>query len=164
MTDGMDTPSRVPHRFEIPPPPVRGTEPDTFGELLRYLRRRAGLTQRELGRAVGYSEGQICRLEQSQRKPDPTTVAALFLPALKLSDPRLAARLLQLATSATVAEPARAAAPAPAAEGPVTAVPAPPPYVVPRAGMLDLLRYAALEADVAGTSEQAGAGVHHGRP
>jgi hypothetical protein len=29
----------------------------TFGEMLRYLRRRAQLTQRELGLAVGYSDG-----------------------------------------------------------------------------------------------------------
>jgi transcriptional regulator with XRE-family HTH domain len=35
-----------------------------FGTLLRVLRRRAGLTQRQLGLAVGYSEAQICRLEQ----------------------------------------------------------------------------------------------------
>ncbi|MBI4671367.1 MAG: helix-turn-helix transcriptional regulator, partial [Chloroflexi bacterium] len=31
----------------------------TFGELLKYLRRRARLTQDELGRAVGYSREQI---------------------------------------------------------------------------------------------------------
>lgn len=73
----------------------------TFGELLRFLRRRVRLTQRELGVAVGYSEAQICRLEQSRRLPDPTTVAALFLPALRLSDePELAARLLELAAAA----------------------------------------------------------------
>src|SRR5690349_17837141 len=90
-------------------------EPDTFGELLRYLRRRVRLTQRELGAVVGYSEGQICRLEQSQRRPDPTTVAALFLPALQLGDePRLAQRLLELATSARTAASGPGAAPAPA--------------------------------------------------
>jgi ATP/maltotriose-dependent transcriptional regulator MalT len=51
--------------------------------------------------AVGYSEAQICRLEQSRRLPDPTTVAALFLPALRLSDePELASRLLELAAEA----------------------------------------------------------------
>jgi hypothetical protein len=69
--------------------------------MLRFLRRRARLTQRELGVAVGYSEAQICRLEQTRRLPDPTTVAALFLPALRLADePELAARLLALAVSA----------------------------------------------------------------
>ena len=34
----------------------------TFGDLLCYLRHRAGLTQRELSIAVGYSEAQISRL------------------------------------------------------------------------------------------------------
>jgi hypothetical protein len=42
----------------------------TFGDLLRFLRRRAGLTQRELSIAVGYSEAQISRLEQNERVPD----------------------------------------------------------------------------------------------
>ncbi len=45
----------------------------TFSDLLKYLRRRAGLTQRELSIGVGYSDGQISRLEQNQRAP-----AALF--------------------------------------------------------------------------------------
>ena len=70
----------------------------TFGELLRYLRRRARLQQRDLAIAVGYSEGQICRLEQNQRLPDLPTLAARFVPALELEDaPELAARLLDLA-------------------------------------------------------------------
>ena len=30
--------------------------PATFGEMLKFLRKRAHLTQRELGFAVGYSE------------------------------------------------------------------------------------------------------------
>ena len=38
-----------------------------FGTLLRVLRRRARLTQRDLGLAVGYSEAQISRLEQRKR-------------------------------------------------------------------------------------------------
>jgi hypothetical protein len=44
-------------------------EPDaftSFGDLLRFLRRRAQLTQRELSIAVGYNYAQICRLEQGQ--------------------------------------------------------------------------------------------------
>jgi transcriptional regulator with XRE-family HTH domain len=73
----------------------------TFGGLLRFLRRRARLTQRELGLAVGYSEAQISRLEQGHRLPDPATVGALFLPALRLGDePEMASRLLDLASSA----------------------------------------------------------------
>ena len=35
-----------------------------FGGMLRVLRHRARLTQRELGLAVGYSEAQISRLEK----------------------------------------------------------------------------------------------------
>ncbi|MEP7187873.1 MAG: helix-turn-helix domain-containing protein, partial [Roseiflexaceae bacterium] len=78
----------------------------TFGELLRYLRRRARLQQRDLAIAVGYSEGQICRLEQNQRLPDLPTLAARFLPALDLEEaPELATRLLELATAARNADP-----------------------------------------------------------
>ncbi len=72
----------------------------TFGDLLKYLRRRAGLTQRELSIAVNYSEAQICRLEQNERLPDLATLAARFLPVLDLEDQTLAAeRLLELAAT-----------------------------------------------------------------
>src|SRR4051812_17096691 len=78
----------------------------TFGELLRYLRRRARLQQRDLAIAVGYSEGQICRLEQNQRLPDLPTLAARFVPALDLEgEPELAARLLELAVAARKTDP-----------------------------------------------------------
>ena len=46
----------------------------TFGDLLRFLRRRAGLTQTELAIAVGYSHAQISRLEQNHRLPDLATL------------------------------------------------------------------------------------------
>jgi adenylate cyclase len=73
----------------------------TFGELLRYLRRRAGLTQTELSIAVGYSDAQISRLEQNLRLPNPATVQARFLPALRLKHETAAIeRLLHLAQSA----------------------------------------------------------------
>jgi ATP/maltotriose-dependent transcriptional regulator MalT/DNA-binding XRE family transcriptional regulator len=73
----------------------------TFGELLKYLRRRARLTQRELAQAVGYTEAHVCRLEKNQRPPDLASLAALFGPALDLDDePETMARLLQLATAA----------------------------------------------------------------
>ena len=79
------------------------TSPDafgTFGDLLKYLRRRARLTQLELSINVGYSEGQITRLEKNQRRPDLTAVKALFIPALHLEqDPPWVARLLELAQS-----------------------------------------------------------------
>lgn len=70
----------------------------TFGDLLKYLRRRAGLTQRELSIAVGYSESLISRLEQNQRAPDEATLAARFVPALQIEhEPEWVARLFELA-------------------------------------------------------------------
>ncbi|MFN8457165.1 MAG: helix-turn-helix domain-containing protein [Anaerolineae bacterium] len=72
----------------------------TFGELLKYLRRRASLTQRELSIAVGYSDTQISRMEQNQRVPDQATLTAQFVPALHLEHaPEWAARLLELAAA-----------------------------------------------------------------
>ncbi len=72
----------------------------TFGDLLRFLRRRAGITQMELSIAVGYSDAQICRLEQNLRLPDPPTIEARFVPALLLEDEPLAvAKLVELAAS-----------------------------------------------------------------
>ena len=80
-----------------------GAERDTFttfGEYLRYLRRRARLTQRELGLAVGYSDVQIARLEKNQRLPDITVVRARFIEALDLQhQPAQAARLIELAAA-----------------------------------------------------------------
>jgi len=73
----------------------------TFGDLLKYLRRRVGHTQRELSIAVGYSDTQISRMEQNRRPPDAATLAARFIPALHLDDePEWAARLLALAVEA----------------------------------------------------------------
>jgi TolB-like protein/Flp pilus assembly protein TadD/DNA-binding XRE family transcriptional regulator len=73
----------------------------TFGELLRYLRRRAGLTQTELSIAVGYSDAQISRLEQNARLPNLATVQARFLPVLLLKrEPVARDRLLELAERA----------------------------------------------------------------
>lgn len=73
----------------------------TFGETLKFLRRRARLTQLELSIAVGYSEAQVSRLETGQRLPELAAVAALFIPALRLdADTPAAARLMQLAAEA----------------------------------------------------------------
>jgi TolB-like protein/Tfp pilus assembly protein PilF/DNA-binding XRE family transcriptional regulator len=66
----------------------------TFGELLRYLRRRAGLTQTQLSIAVGYSDAQISRLEQNLRLPNLATVQARFLPVLRLKNEPAARELL----------------------------------------------------------------------
>jgi predicted ATPase/DNA-binding NarL/FixJ family response regulator/transcriptional regulator with XRE-family HTH domain len=82
------TPGITPNRFT------------TFGELLKFLRRRAGLTQLELSIAVGYSESQISRLEKNERTPDQAALAARFIPALQLNNERAwAARLLELAAA-----------------------------------------------------------------
>jgi predicted ATPase len=73
----------------------------TFGDLLKYLRRCARLTQRELCIAVGYSEAQISRLEQNLRPPDLAALTALFIPALYLEDePLIVTRLMELAAKA----------------------------------------------------------------
>ena len=72
----------------------------TFGDLLRFLRRRAGITQLELSIAVGYSDAQISRLEQNLRPPDIPTVEARFVSALGLEDePKAVARMLDLAAN-----------------------------------------------------------------
>lgn len=63
---------------------VHSTSFTTFGEMLRFLRRRVQLTQCDLAIAVGYSEAHICRLEQNRRAPDLTMLQALFVPALDL--------------------------------------------------------------------------------
>src|SRR5215217_2138600 len=77
----------------------------TFGELLKYLRKREELTQRELAVQVGYSDTQISRLEQSQRVPDAATLTALFVPALHLEhEPQWVTRLLELAKQARLGE------------------------------------------------------------
>ena len=69
----------------------------TFGELLKFLRHRAGLTQREFSLAVNYSEGQISHLEHGQRAPDAAVLKARFVPALELEqEPEWMARLLEL--------------------------------------------------------------------
>jgi predicted ATPase/DNA-binding XRE family transcriptional regulator len=100
---------------------ISAVSPDqfvSFGDLLKFLRRQAGLTQRELSIAVGYSDTQISRLEQNQRIPDQATLTALFFTALGIAHEReWAARLLELAAQArqhseTVAPPAPVAEPA----------------------------------------------------
>jgi predicted ATPase/transcriptional regulator with XRE-family HTH domain len=91
-------------------PRASATPPEkfaSFGELLRFLRLRAGFTQRELSIAVGYSESQISRFEKGYRPPEAAHLAARFVPALGLeAEPEWANRLLELAaTSHSLAEP-----------------------------------------------------------
>ncbi|MEZ4731577.1 MAG: helix-turn-helix transcriptional regulator [Caldilineaceae bacterium] len=44
--------------------------PPTFGALLKQLRKCAGMTQRDLAAALGYSDSLISSLEKGQRQPD----------------------------------------------------------------------------------------------
>ena len=70
----------------------------TFGELLRYLRERANLSQRELAQRVGYHYSYISRLEKNERTLNASILQKLFIPALKLEiDPESVTRLLELA-------------------------------------------------------------------
>lgn len=71
---------------------------NSFGELLRFLRERVELSQKELAMQVGYHYSYMSRIEKNQRTPDPTTLMARFVPALYLdSEPEWTARLLELA-------------------------------------------------------------------
>ena len=73
---------------------------NNFGELLRYLRERAELSQRELALQVGYHYSYMSRVEKNERQPDIATLMARFVPALGLEDdPRWTERLLKLAAS-----------------------------------------------------------------
>lgn len=84
----------------IPVPSATLDKFTTFGDLLRFLRRRVGITQLELAIAVGYSDTQISRLEQNQRPPDIPTIEARFISALDLEDaPKIVERLLDLAAN-----------------------------------------------------------------
>ena len=86
---------------------------NTFGEMLRHLRRRARLTQRELGIAVGYSEAHVARLESNQRSPDPSIVSGQFIEALQLQDDAVTSQqLMRLAEAAHDAPRGQAQTPA----------------------------------------------------
>ena len=91
----------------------------TLGELLKFLRRRARLSQRELSIAVGYSESHISRIENGDRPLDRTNLLALFVPALRLqAEPEVVERLLALCAE-------RPAQPSDASTSPHLTAPAP---------------------------------------
>ncbi len=71
----------------------------SFGVMLRHLRRKARLTQRELGTAVGYSEAHIARLEANQRRPDVAAITGRFIEALDLSEPEVIEHFVSLASA-----------------------------------------------------------------
>lgn len=71
-----------------------------FGDLLRYLRERAELTQREFASQVGYHYSYVSRIEKNEYIPDSATLVGRFVPALGLEDePKWTERLLRLAAS-----------------------------------------------------------------
>lgn len=77
------------------------TEAIRFGTLLRQLRKRAGMTQRDLAAALDCSDTQVSNLEKAQRQPDLDAVINRFVPALGLQDdPNTAAHLIELASAA----------------------------------------------------------------
>ncbi len=98
----------------------------SLGELLRFLRRRARLSQRELSIAVGYSESHISRIENNERPVDRASLLALFVPALEIeNEPETIARLLALCEQAQPLPAATLPAPVPSRPG-AEPQPAPP--------------------------------------
>ena len=77
------------------------TQALSFGTLLKQLRKRAGMTQRDLAAALGYSDSLISSLEKARRQPDLDVVMQHFIPALGLQDdPRTAKKLIAAAAFA----------------------------------------------------------------
>jgi transcriptional regulator with XRE-family HTH domain len=72
----------------------------SFGDLLRYLRKRAELSQRELALHVGYHYSYMSRIENNEYIPNSAMLMARFVPALGLEkEPAWTRRLLELATA-----------------------------------------------------------------
>src|SRR5688572_27641806 len=70
----------------------------TFGELIRYLRERAHLSQRELAAIVDYHYSYISRLEKNQYVLTRVVLMARFVPALNIqNEPQWTQRLIELA-------------------------------------------------------------------
>ncbi|MBK7204376.1 MAG: XRE family transcriptional regulator [Anaerolineae bacterium] len=90
----------------------------SLGELLRFLRRRARLSQRELSIAVGYSESHISRIENNERPVDRASLLALFVPAVEIeNEPETIARLLALCEQAQPLPASSSPAPVPSRPG-----------------------------------------------
>ena len=95
---------------------------NNFGELLRFLRERAELSQRELALQVGYHYSYMSRIEKNERLPDSATLMARFVPALGLEDePQWTERLLKLAASEEKTMSPRRGGQNPASHPPVVA-------------------------------------------
>lgn len=77
-----------------------------FGDLLKQLRKRAGMTQGDLAAALGYSIALISALERNHRLPDIDTVIERYIPAMALQEePHLAVQLVQAAAHARGVRP-----------------------------------------------------------
>ncbi|MFZ4656803.1 MAG: helix-turn-helix domain-containing protein [Caldilineaceae bacterium] len=73
----------------------------TFGDFLKQLRKRMGMTQDDLAAAIGYSRSLVAAVERNYRLPDPQDVIETYLPALGLQEePHLATQLVELAALA----------------------------------------------------------------
>ncbi|MCE7986688.1 MAG: NACHT domain-containing protein [Caldilinea sp. CFX5] len=119
-----------------------------FGPLLKHLRKQAGMTQRDLAAALGYSESLICSLEKAQRLPDLQAVTERFIPALGLQDdPNTAADLIEQAALARGERPPSAVTFQRTSQlsiqaslvEPVHALPAPPTELIGRDAALNQL-------------------------
>ena len=72
-----------------------------FGNLLKQLRKRTGMTQGDLAAALGYSAALISALECNQRLPDLDAVIQRYIPALALDgEPHVAVHLVEAAAHA----------------------------------------------------------------
>lgn len=75
----------------------------TFGDLLRYLREHARLSQRELAALVNYHFSYISYLEKNTRSLDEASLLGRFVPALGLENkPEWVSRLLELSRNKNV--------------------------------------------------------------
>ena len=78
-------------------PAINPASFSSFGEILRYLRKRAELSQRELAARIGYHYSYMSRIESNEYLPDSATLMARFIPALGLEkEPEWTKRLLEL--------------------------------------------------------------------
>src|SRR5215213_3360434 len=108
LVDASIHPSSGTARFTNPPgrTTLAQTLAPAFGDLLKQVRKRGGMTQADLAAAVGYSVSFVSVLEQNRRVPDVDAVLQVFVPALGLLDePHLATRLVELAASARGTSP-----------------------------------------------------------
>jgi predicted ATPase/DNA-binding XRE family transcriptional regulator len=62
---------------------------NSIGDILKYLRKKAGLTQRQLAETIGSSPALISRFESNERMPSIGMLRGLILPTLKVDDPVL---------------------------------------------------------------------------